>query len=263
MNPWGSGEWTGKWSDSNTHGEWTAEMIKAVGKEQKDDGKFWMSIEDFVANTAGVEYSRTFGPNWKKVTQYSHFQSGHSMVATAIQSYEARDNKELSLRKGDQIEISTFANTWWSGAVEGKQGFFPHDCVHLNHRPVARFDLHCSKKNPEEPAVVVIMLLQPNTMQRRRWYSRKEDGLHYKDIHYPRIELVVVNPQGDTVIKREAQQRCLWGELENSGSGRWTIYATSTDGKGSQFSVRVYMKNVVQASLREVPADISELEAFL
>ncbi|CAK0867761.1 unnamed protein product, partial [Prorocentrum cordatum] len=72
-NPWGTGEWTGRWSDGNAFGEWTDEMKELTGYEGLDDGKFWMSIEDFVANTSGVEYARTFGPNWKKVTQYAKF----------------------------------------------------------------------------------------------------------------------------------------------------------------------------------------------
>ena len=30
-NPWGNGEWTGKWSDKGEFGEWTDEMKKATG----------------------------------------------------------------------------------------------------------------------------------------------------------------------------------------------------------------------------------------
>ncbi|CAE7336536.1 DEK1 [Symbiodinium necroappetens] len=47
-NPWGQGEWKGKWSDANSFGEWTPEMKEATNYRGGDDGTFWMSIEDNV-----------------------------------------------------------------------------------------------------------------------------------------------------------------------------------------------------------------------
>jgi hypothetical protein len=47
-NPWGSGEWKGRWSDNS--GEWTPRYKKILGWEDADDGKFWISFEDFVRN---------------------------------------------------------------------------------------------------------------------------------------------------------------------------------------------------------------------
>ena len=47
-NPWGDHEWSGKWSDGST--EWTdnPEIAKEVGYvENKSDGMFWMSWDDF------------------------------------------------------------------------------------------------------------------------------------------------------------------------------------------------------------------------
>ena len=48
-NPWGHAEWTGPWSDNSP--EWNqlnnAEM-KALDFKNKDDGEFYMSIQDFV-----------------------------------------------------------------------------------------------------------------------------------------------------------------------------------------------------------------------
>ena len=45
-NPWGNTEWTGAWSDKSPL--WTDETKAFFGWEDKDDGTFWMSIEDFV-----------------------------------------------------------------------------------------------------------------------------------------------------------------------------------------------------------------------
>jgi len=45
-NPWGSFEWNGKWSDTDT--TWTDKAKKKVKLVvDKEDGTFWMSFEDF------------------------------------------------------------------------------------------------------------------------------------------------------------------------------------------------------------------------
>merc|ERR1711959_750151 len=86
-NPWGCGEWTGKWSDKNAEGEWT-DTMKAACRFWADskDGKFWMSVEDYVANATNCFYGRSFGPGWKKLTQYFHF---HDEAEAAAANAEA------------------------------------------------------------------------------------------------------------------------------------------------------------------------------
>ena len=45
-NPWGNGEWSGAWSDGSK--KWTEELKMQCGNyENKEDGSFWMSFEDF------------------------------------------------------------------------------------------------------------------------------------------------------------------------------------------------------------------------
>ena len=45
-NPWGNGEWSGAWSDGSK--KWTEDLKKLCKNyENKDDGSFWMSFEDF------------------------------------------------------------------------------------------------------------------------------------------------------------------------------------------------------------------------
>ena len=46
MNVWGTNEWVGDWSDNSS--KWTQEFKKEVGLEQKEDGIFWMSYEDYL-----------------------------------------------------------------------------------------------------------------------------------------------------------------------------------------------------------------------
>ena len=51
-NPWGHHEFTGDWSDSSS--KWTPEAKRALGWEDKDNGCFWMSINDFVRYFSSV-----------------------------------------------------------------------------------------------------------------------------------------------------------------------------------------------------------------
>merc|ERR1719217_879589 len=49
-NPWGTGEWTGDWGDKSALWEKHPDVAKHVGFVDADDGAFWMSYEDFLAN---------------------------------------------------------------------------------------------------------------------------------------------------------------------------------------------------------------------
>ena len=46
-NPWGFKEWTGDWSDKSS--KWTPELKAKLGFEDKDDGVFFISFEDYVS----------------------------------------------------------------------------------------------------------------------------------------------------------------------------------------------------------------------
>ena len=49
-NPWGTGEWQGAWSDNSA--EWTPAIRKQVGSEEKDDGAFYIALEDYLEHFA-------------------------------------------------------------------------------------------------------------------------------------------------------------------------------------------------------------------
>src|SRR5688500_10435161 len=44
-NPWGEGEWAGKWCDGSK--EWTDQIKKQLNYEFADDGTFWIEFQDF------------------------------------------------------------------------------------------------------------------------------------------------------------------------------------------------------------------------
>eukprot|EP00929_Paragymnodinium_shiwhaense_P057920 TRINITY_DN2900_c1_g1_i1.p1 TRINITY_DN2900_c1_g1~~TRINITY_DN2900_c1_g1_i1.p1 ORF type:complete len:1079 (-),score=306.06 TRINITY_DN2900_c1_g1_i1:91-3216(-) len=252
-NPWGTGEWQGMWSDNNAYQEWTPQMKKATGYLGLDDGMFWMSVEDFVQHSTGVEYSRTFGPNWKKCTQYAKFQK-RKVMATATKDHWPKRTDELSFSAGDQIEIKDFVSNYWFGQLANseEEGYFPGNFVEVNDRPVARFDLVGTRFKTASQMTVVVMLMQPNVYRERKFYKRREDGQNYKDTRYAHVQLIVIHPDGSVACKKEGQERCVWTELILPGGGLWKIYALSRDGSGNRFSLRVYVKDG-SVSLKEVP----------
>jgi len=254
-NPWGSGEWTGKWSDHNEYGEWTDEIKKETGAALKDDGKFWMSVEDFANNCGGVSYARTFGPNWKKVTRYSRF-GNQVLMATAKRNYKGKRANNLSFNKGDQLRIKEISGDLYQGHHKGKEkevGIFMGRMVKINERPVLRFDLVATRdEGSKDPVTAVIMLMQRNVIMQRKWSKKPEcNDMNYKDTNYPTIQLMVVNPKGEVAFKKVSRERCIWGEVDMPGGGLWKVYVLCNDGKGSPAVVRTYLKGGV-LSFKEV-----------
>jgi len=259
-NPWGTGEWKGKYSDANAHGEWTPDLVKATGWTNVNDGTFWMNIQDFVDNSGGVEYARTFDPRWKKITQKSKFRT-EKLQAVSMWAYAARQNHELGFPKGATLEVHRLAKGWWQGCVAGEPsvvGYFPANYVKMKERPVARFDLQATSSTGASTVEMVVMLTQPNSKMERRFYQR-QNGLNYKDISYPSIQLVILAPDGSLVLKREGQKRCVSSEVNLEGGVAYSVFALSLDGKGQQFSLRVYVKEA-GVSLKAVEgANVSDI----
>lgn len=49
-----------------------------------------------------------------------------SLEATAQFDFAARSDRELSLRKGETVQLfSQVSNDWWRGAVNSKEGLIP------------------------------------------------------------------------------------------------------------------------------------------
>lgn len=44
-NPWSKTEWKGDWSDHSD--KWTVELAEKAGLTQEEDGKFFISVDDF------------------------------------------------------------------------------------------------------------------------------------------------------------------------------------------------------------------------
>ncbi|ERE68646.1 calpain-13-like protein [Cricetulus griseus] len=53
-NPWGNTEWKGRWRDGSQEWEETHDPRKSQLYENKDDGEFWMSCQDFQENFSSL-----------------------------------------------------------------------------------------------------------------------------------------------------------------------------------------------------------------
>ena len=65
-NPWGKGEWTGRWSDGSK--EWTKEWLPALDAlDHKfgDDGQFVQEWKDFLTQWQSLDGARLFDSSWK------------------------------------------------------------------------------------------------------------------------------------------------------------------------------------------------------
>lgn len=54
-NPWGQVEWEGKWRDDDDAWDEVDENESKIFREEKEDGEFWMDIEDFTTYFSKVE----------------------------------------------------------------------------------------------------------------------------------------------------------------------------------------------------------------
>ena len=61
-NPWGSHEWLGAWNDKDPR--WTEALKAEVGQTDKEDGMFWMSIEDFASSFDTITFVDLVPPSF-------------------------------------------------------------------------------------------------------------------------------------------------------------------------------------------------------
>ena len=96
-NPWGRGEWTGRWSDGSS--QWTKywlDALEPLDHHFGDDGVFIMEYEDFLEYWEVVERTQIFDPTW--------ILSSHWL--------EVKDRPMNSARQyGDVSCLSTFLPT--------------------------------------------------------------------------------------------------------------------------------------------------------
>ncbi|KAM7412556.1 hypothetical protein PAMA_020099 [Pampus argenteus] len=132
-NPWGQREWNGAWSDSSE--EWqkvSKSEREKIGVTVQDDGEFWMTFDDFIANFTDLILCRLIN------TSYLSF---HKTWEEAVMRGSWRHNSDPLLNRA-------------GGCVNNKQSFLQN--------PQYVFDV----KKPEDE--VLICLQQKDRRARLR-----------------------------------------------------------------------------------------------
>ena len=72
-NMWGTNEWIGDWSDQSL--KWTQEFKKAVGLQNKEEGVFWMSYDDYLQFYTSTHIAQVHSQYQYKVTKMKNRQA--------------------------------------------------------------------------------------------------------------------------------------------------------------------------------------------
>uniref|UniRef100_A0A667Y5S8 Calpain 5 n=1 Tax=Myripristis murdjan TaxID=586833 RepID=A0A667Y5S8_9TELE len=101
-NPWGQREWNGPWSDSSEEWQKVSEREREnIGVTVQDDGEFWMTFDDFIANFTDLILCRLIN------TSYLSF---HKTWEEAVMrgAWRRNDNPLLSRAGGCTNNRQTF-----------------------------------------------------------------------------------------------------------------------------------------------------------
>ncbi len=101
-NPWGSFEWTGAYGEGSP--EWTPEaraQMTGVDMSNKDDGCFWMRVQDFAKYFAGVQICRA-SRGWHHTSEDVRVHPGRVSVLTLTVHGDAPVTLDISLLQQDR-----------------------------------------------------------------------------------------------------------------------------------------------------------------
>jgi hypothetical protein len=151
FNPWGMKEWTGAWSDDSK--EWTPELIKELNQTNEDDGKFWMTYQDFLKYFNQFAVCRLLTDDIGKVWEKRIFP-GEWTAETA----------------GGCCNHKTWNTNpqYWVRVFQPTQMFF-----HL-----ARQDSRCSGAWNRFKEAIGVYIFKNEPINKRKQYRYRDDVLH-------------------------------------------------------------------------------------
>jgi len=236
-NPWGSGEWTGPYSDKSD--EMTDELKEALNHEGKVDGTFWMAIEDFVQLSSRCSFLRHFGPTWQCAVGRGVF-SNEETKGRAKKDYNAQDDDEISFQKGDMIQVTQNQGYWSKGInKDGDEGYFRTSYIDIQMKDVYKLQLGVEDIQKGEPLIFALMV--ENQLMRREFTMRKVDGLNYKDKKQPSGCIYTIDANGKKKTHK-LRYRHFWTFCEPDRAP-WTIYMAITNGKGMRYNAYGYARH--------------------
>ena len=185
-----------------------------------------MAAEDFVQLSRKVRYNITFGPTWQCVAQYGNFGKAPPFTAIAKHSYCACEDDEISFKRGEKLEVTTnHGGSWLKGIHQptGKKGYFRKKDVDMKCEDTFKYELSVSNVTDDDR--IIVALFRQNRQKMRRWYTRKQDGEHYKDTDYSDAYLYVYGSNDKRLVKLCLDDRHDWQYLKPS-LGPFKIYVS-------------------------------------
>ena len=238
-NPHGHGEWKGPWSDKSE--EWTDLLREAFGVADKDEGVFWMAIEDFLQFADHVYFNRTFGPAWKTTSVYGHADK-EIPRARAKRDYQAHDYGHLSFKKGDEIESEEAKNRWMSGKhlQSGQVGKFKRKYVEYQCKVVYKFVF--SVQDVEENSPIILALMREDHKQWREYEEKTYNGKEISEAiqECPTCFFYALSCAGKTLHGRQQNNRLSWTSLEVKECP-CTLWLTCPGGRGQTWTLRGFV----------------------
>lgn len=100
-NPWGRGEWIGDWSDDSD--KWTTRLRNLVDwHESKDDGIFWMDINDYVTEFDSIYICRNFSDRNK----WHYLEIDDEWKGVFAEGLPNKENPRASMEKNPQYGLT-------------------------------------------------------------------------------------------------------------------------------------------------------------
>ena len=93
-NPWGSGEWTGKFSDEDEAWDDHKGLKDRLNYQFSEDGTFWMEFSDWFANFTKIYVCKIFPATWNQFSITSEWKGTTAGGAYPVQADRDEENKE-------------------------------------------------------------------------------------------------------------------------------------------------------------------------
>jgi len=119
-NPWGTGEWKGKWCDGSDMWQKHPQVKKILRPEFRDDGRFWISKEDFASNfeTISVCMSERMLAQQKLTLELARQKALANYTRKPAQSMAPEFAEQQFITQEEARRLCEFKHTKWAGYVE-------------------------------------------------------------------------------------------------------------------------------------------------
>ncbi|XP_055875856.1 calpain-9-like isoform X2 [Biomphalaria glabrata] len=226
-NPWGRGEWRGAWSDRSPEMAKLSEDLKyRLMYEDKDDGEFWISYEDFIRN-------------------FDEIQLCHLQPDALIQ--ELQDNN----RKQDW-NVTVYHDAWIKGVTAGGCGNSPYQNLYWkNPQFYVTLDRVDSTLGHGDDCTLIVSLMekeknnQSNIAVGFDIYKLKRPELRPLDnSRAPESALLLAKRSGSYVFYREVTKR-----FELSPGTYVIIPSTFQPHQEAEFLLRIFTEKRVDSGV--------------